>query len=313
MVNAGTSAIAEEEADEQINEALKSYKIADVAAKDIRRALVERSGMLQESSEQKIEFLHNTIKEFLAAERFVNIGTAATIKLLTDRSEDSSWQPVILFALALPRDGSSFGTDLLRSLIHETPLDNPVKGRSYADKAKAARLRAKQFFLLRCFSNTYQINNPDINPTFDRLSKQIFPPRNMSDAEALATCGESIVPYLKYNSRSRAAERAACVRTLGLIGGSQAKTMLGDYLDDRNLSVAAELANHFDDWNQILAVRTYVEKHHRLPGQPWKKCQNRSQIANLTNLTNLTEMYLWGTKVSDISFLAHLSNLKIYI
>jgi Calcineurin-like phosphoesterase/NACHT domain len=307
MVNSGISAITEVEADEQIAKALASYKVTTVRPAAIRRALVERSGMLQESSEQRIEFLHNTLKEFLAAERFVNAGN---VGVLADRAEDAAWQPVILFALALPRDGSSFATELVQEILEKTPLEAPEKGQSKQAKLQAAKIRAKQFFLLRCHTNAYQINDSKITAAFDRLSKQLLPPRNMTDAVALASCGEAIVPYLKYQPKLKASERAACVRTLGLIGDTQAKNLLNDYLNDRALAVVQELVSFIDDWSQILVLKQHVDECGEIVRMPPRRLLR--DLDQLSNLTNLTSLHLRGTQVSDISALANFPNLQIF-
>jgi Leucine-rich repeat (LRR) protein len=325
MVNAGISAITEVEADRQIAKALQSYSSTDVSAKAIRRALVERSGMLQESSEQKIEFLHNTLKEFLAAERFVNIGD---FQILADHADDASWQPVILFAVALPRDGSRFTTNLVRTILQKTSIDAPPKGRSKEARSDNAKIRARQFFLFRCYTNAYQINDPDIQEAFKLLSQQLLPPRNMTDAAALASCGEAIIPYLKNREELKAAERAACVRTLGLIGNEQANNAIKDYLSDTTLSVAQELAVLVNDWSQILVIEQHVNNYGSLPIQipgifqnlnPLKNLTNLTRldlsgrvndISALTNLTNLTYLDLSETQVSEISALANLTSLE---
>lgn len=90
MVLSGESAIAEGEADAQIAEALRSYNLSDIEATRVRRALVERSGLLQESSAQRIEFLHNTLKDFLATERFVNPRLMTNTAALTTRGKSRS-------------------------------------------------------------------------------------------------------------------------------------------------------------------------------------------------------------------------------
>jgi hypothetical protein len=281
--------------------------------------------MLQESSEQRIEFLHNTLKEFLAAERFFNAGN---VGVLADHAEEAAWQPVILFSLALPRDGSSFATDLIRAILEKTTLAAPEKGQSKQAKLQAAKIRAKQFFLLRCYTNAYQINDPNIKGAFDQLSKQLLPPRNITDAIVLASCGEEIVPYLKYQPWLKATEKAACVRTLGLIGDAQANNLLNDYLNNRSLTVVQELVNFVDDWSQILVIKGTVNAYGNIPVRIPRKLLYLTQLSNLTNLTllnlsqtqvsdvsalanltSLTTLYLGRTHVSDISALANLTSL----
>ncbi|PHM09075.1 NACHT domain-containing protein [Nostoc sp. 'Peltigera malacea cyanobiont' DB3992] len=303
MVSSGVSAITEAEADQQIAEVLGSYKHFNIKACDIRRALVERSGILQESSEQRIEFLHNTLKEFLAAERFVNIGD---VQILANNTDEASWQPVILFAVALPRDGSRFATELVRAVLEKTPLNTPSKARSKQDQLEAAKLRSKQFFFLRCYTNAYQLNDPEISQAFAQLSEQLLPPQNLTDATVLASCGEAIIPYLKKQTGWKAAERAACVRTLGLIGDQRARDLLKEFLDDSTLKVAQELVSFVDDWSQISVIRQHVEEDELLPISIPRKLHD---LNSLSKLTNLTSLYLSGTQVSDVSALANLTNL----
>ncbi|MCC5657315.1 leucine-rich repeat domain-containing protein [Nostoc sp. XA010] len=303
MVSSGVSAISEAEADRQITEALESYKLSHINAIAIRQALVERSGILQESSEQRIEFLHNTLKEFLAAERFVNIGD---VQILANNTDEASWQPVILFAVALPRDGSRFATELVRAVLEKTPLNAPSKARSKQDQLEAAKLRSKQFFFLRCYTNAYQLNDPEISQAFTQLSEQLLPPQNLTDATVLASCGEAIIPYLKKQTGWKAAERAACVRTLGLIGDQRARDLLKEFLDDSTVKVAQELVNFVDDWSQISVIRQHVEEDGLLPISIPRKLHD---LNSLSKLTNLTSLYLSGTQVSDVSALANLTNL----
>ena len=325
MVSSGVSAITEAEADQKIAEVLESYKLSNISAAAIRRALVERSGMLQESSEQRIEFLHNTLKEFLAAERFVNIGDVQTLANSTD---EASWQPVILFAVALPRDGSKFATELVRAILEKTPLNAPSKVRKKEAQLEAAKIRSQQFFFLRCYTNSYQLNDSEISQAFTHLSKQLLPPQNMTDAAALASCGEAIIPYLKNQTGLKAAERAACVRTLGLINDQRARDLLKEFLDDSTVKVAQELASFVDDWSQISVIRQHVEEEGLLPISIPRKLHDLNSLSKLTNLkrlifwgmqlsnisalsdlTNLTELHLLYTWVSDISALANLTNL----
>ncbi|MCH8292976.1 leucine-rich repeat domain-containing protein [Candidatus Poribacteria bacterium] len=302
------SAIDEAEADEQIAEALRSYNIPDVDSVAVRRALVERSGMLQESSEQRIEFLHNTLKEFLAAERFANMGE---FRMMADNAAEESWQPVILFAVALPRDGSSFATDLVRVILKQTPLDAPPTGRSKQARENAAKLRSRQFFFFRCYTTAYQLNDSELTTAFDELSQHLLPPRNMTDAEALATCGESVVPYLANREGMNASQRAACVRTLGLIGGSRARTYLETYFEDTTETVRRELANQGENVLTVPSVMRSIEQLGSVPSWAIEKVSDVSPLASLTHLTSLklTSLDLRNTQVSDVSPLASLTNL----
>lgn len=65
--------------------------------RSVRTALVERGGVLREALQGKLDFIHNTIKEYLAAEQFVDNQDAG---LLVAQAFDANWWPVITFAAA---------------------------------------------------------------------------------------------------------------------------------------------------------------------------------------------------------------------
>ncbi len=307
MVISGISSIAELDADAHIAEALSSYSLTDINATAVRQALVERSGMLQESSEQRIEFLHNTLKEFLAAERLLNMGN---VDILAENSTNPAWQPVILFALAFPRDGSRFATDLLRKILERTPLGSTSRGRSTHQRKEAATQRALQFFFFRCYTVTYQCDDLDIAIIFRTLSQQLLPPRSIVDAEALATCGEEVIPYLKNRKGLKAQERAASIRALNLIGSPLAGTFLQTYFDDVSEAVKKELIK------TIFINQTFksegdltIPKSLRSLTELSLNSTKVSDLKLISNLHNLTHLYLWYTQVSDLTPLSNLTSL----
>src|SRR5689334_8041546 len=72
MVEQGISSIGEADVDARIAEAIQQFpNHASASAVEIRHGVVERSGLLRPSGVDRIDFLHNTLKEYLAAERFV--------------------------------------------------------------------------------------------------------------------------------------------------------------------------------------------------------------------------------------------------
>ena len=122
MVNLGECTISHEEIDKQISEELPTYnQLTDrhkINASAIRKAFIERSGILQESSDQKIEFVDSTLKYFLAAQRFVNLGDSQT---LANNCEEDSFKQVIQFAIDLTDLRSKFNMSLAKAIV-----DRPV-------------------------------------------------------------------------------------------------------------------------------------------------------------------------------------------
>ncbi|MGI9418908.1 MAG: hypothetical protein ACR2RA_13840, partial [Geminicoccaceae bacterium] len=285
MVLRGVSAISESEADELIAKGLKSYNLSELNPDRIRQALVERSGMLQESSGQTIEFLHNTLKEYLASERFANQGDVDT---LATNCFEESWQPVILFAIALPREGSSFSAHVVREVLARTSLEEPTKERTKSAKERAATIRSHQFFFFRCCATAYQIDDKEALDAFRQLADQLIPPRNLTDAEAIAACGETVVPYLKRNSGFSAQQQAACVRALGIIGGQLAQRAISEYSSDTRQTVLKELARTLKIPLELPGIQKLVSR--QLGMLPWWLRQQLSNLSGITSLANLRKL-----------------------
>ena len=113
MVVNGKSTVTTEEAEEKVAQALRffpSYSESDAPV--VCRSLIERSGMLRQSRPGHIDFLHNTFKEYLAAERFVEEGNDG---LLAKEALDPAWQPVVLFAVATEKKG--FASQLIEQIL----------------------------------------------------------------------------------------------------------------------------------------------------------------------------------------------------
>jgi predicted NACHT family NTPase len=76
-------------------------------AEAVLRGLIERSGMLrqakpaEEGKPSKIEFIHNTFKEYLAGEWYA---TAERVNRLLGKLDSQSWRRVTLFAVGTDQD-----------------------------------------------------------------------------------------------------------------------------------------------------------------------------------------------------------------
>lgn len=288
MVLNGDSSINEDVASERVGRCLRSLPgaVSDTfAPHDVLDRLVERSGVLRRAKPGSIEFVHNTLKEFLAAERFVeeyNVG------FLADRFFDPAFEPVLLFACS--ERSRTFATELIQKVL--SPFTAPDRDdrerRVFAVRARAAALHL----------------DPDLAEEIRGFEKDLFPPRSMSDAAVLAEIGESVLPYLRYKKRLRAREAAASIRTLRLIGTPKAKAEIRRYLANTTKSAAAELVQALDP----LEVPTVRRELTRPDVYPWVMRrgiaghQTRRRVRDLRLLdgTQAEFLDLLGTSVSDL-------------
>jgi Leucine-rich repeat (LRR) protein len=254
----------------------------------VLRSLIERSGVLREKKAGSIDFLHNTIKEFLSAEMFV---VARDYALLGRRSVDDSWRPVVLFASA-SRD-REFATELVKRILQ------------LADESKDALLARR--LKLAAVSCRYAALHMEAS-VVDHLAaieRDLVPPRNMVDAEALAGSGDNVVPLLRHR-RMPAREAAACVRTLRLIGTEAAKQVLEGYIGDTRQAVVAELGQ------AVNPLRLAALRDSMLQGEPISPRLSRqiTDLAPLTDVENIERLTLRGAPISECGALERMPSLK---
>jgi Leucine-rich repeat (LRR) protein len=322
MVDTGISSIDEDKADSLIGEALNHFPDhAHASAQEMRRAFVERSGILRPSGTDRIDFLHNTLKEYLAAGRFV---AEDTYDLLATRADDDAWQPVILFAAALPTPG--FASNLMRDLLARLPKPRRSKKRlskpGALSRKTSARGRAREFFVVRCRNAAFRLD-PRLVERVTLLAEGLFPPNTISDAEVLAELGEIVVPHLNPKQRAGARQKVACIRALRLIGGPKAKTVLKSFVPGKAKSVLAELIGAAAELKVSLRLAedsldlsfTSVSDLKPLSALIGLHSLNLAatrvkDLLPLGRLKALEDLNLSKTPVQDLSPLAKLKNLR---
>jgi hypothetical protein len=296
MVLNGESSITLERAREKVADALRSLsEQSDKDAEVVCRALVERSGMLRETKPGHIDFIHNTFKEYLAADAFVDSRDAGFIA--KQALEDPVWQRVALFAVATRRKG--FADELIERILQ------PGSGARLWKALGKDPTRGQQLLALRCKAAALFVA-PELEDRLRKIAETLFPPRSMEDAEALATAGDAVVVFLTCKPDLRADEAAACVRALRLIGTRRARAVLEGYRDDKRDSVLSELV-------QALNPLSLPEIQERLLAGRGLPEGVRSQISNLSPLSGLKGLQrldLSGTRVSDLSPLSGLKELQ---
>jgi Leucine-rich repeat (LRR) protein len=167
-----------------------------------------------------------------------------------------------------------------------------------------------------------------------RVAK-LVPPSRMEEAAPLAdAAGEIAVPYLKFRRSHAAPRAAACVRTLGLIGSTEALHAVAEYAADSRMPVLREVvrcAERFDrsSYETVVVPRLNAANIPgdalvsaiRLFGAPAIKGLEAVRVLNFTNcridddlsalrhVPNLEDLDLWQKQVTDLSPLQELRRL----
>ena len=313
MIKNNWSQVALELVDERFERKLKDMPgiVPGISGSGVRRLFVERSGIIREPVVEQIDFTHRTFEEFLAAEAAVD---EMDIGLLIRNADNDQWREVIILATGLAN--RQLREKLIKGLI------------TRGDEEKEHRY---QFHLLAvsCLETSLELSQ-EIKAEVEQRLRLLVPPKNMTDAKALAT-SDLAVTYLARKKSYPASTTAACIRTLALLGGDTALEVLEGYANDSRSTVLNELLrawDYFDRETFARRVLSHTMQYHsflKLSNPPTldginylvsltsleiENCLQISDLSPLAGLTQLTELHLYSSlQVSDLSPLAGLTQL----
>lgn len=281
-------------------------------AADVLTALIERSGMLRPVGDDHVEFLHNTLKEYLAA-GIVDDGV--DWKVLADHADDAAWQPVILFALS--RAGAPFNSGLVNELLERAhTARGGLTGKRNMTKAERAALTAvkqKEFFLVRCRAVAKRLAT-DVSAKIDRIARNFLPPATMLETEALAQVGPRILLYSSKNLSNpswwRHQNAAVCVRSLRLlrrIGGPQARSI---FLEIKKLpSGSPQLTAEWFMSCSEFSPMAEMEWPFDVESEIYLSSSAIRDLTPIRGMNKIEDLYIGGTKIDNLSPIRHMSTL----
>jgi len=201
---------------------------------EIFRVLLVRSGVLGETGEGRVEFIHPTFQEYLGAREAM---TRHEVDLLVERADRPAWHEVVVLAAghANPRDRN----ELLDGLLE----------RSRRDIDHRYQL---QLLAVACLETSAEVPSR-LQKELERCVRELVPPKTDADVAALASAGElAIAPLTEYRAANpHASDRvtATCIRTLARIGSERAQGALQQFTDDRRIPVIRELVRSWSSFD----------------------------------------------------------------
>lgn len=287
----------EAKADERLEKSLRSMgdSAAGITGIQMRRLFVERSGILRQPEPGHIDFPHRTFQEYLAAHAAVVEGCVGE---LIENAHRDQWREVVILAAGLASEAEA--EQLVLGVINR------------GDTAKRHKAR---FFLLAVACSELAVRFPEGSQAqkvvTDRI-KEILPPKKIRDAKELAAAGDVVVPFLEYNSYWTLPQRAACVRTLVLIGSEVAYAKLVKYRQTDSHAVWTQILSaihHTPNPDELLHAFEHDTCQSELISFWWSGSDTR-ELSALAGLTTLRMLHLGGTPVSDVPALAGLTRLQ---
>jgi len=293
-------------------------------ARIVLDALIERSGMLREARPGAVDFIHNTFKEYLAGDL---LAQQREDGFLATKVLDPNWKNILVFSAACGE--STFVKNLATKILGEQPALTEPNTKKKTRKSSQLSTEQRQRVLMAIrLRSVAQFLDKGLEARIESLQNAILPPRTMSDAEALASAGNAIVTYMKYQPSQSARCLAACVRTLRLINTPAARAILKEYLAETKMTVLEELAQATNPL-ELKWVQDNILRGESVPDafktqisdlSPLKELRGLqllnlagSQVTDLSplaELRGLQSLYLTGTQVTDLSPLAELKSLR---
>lgn len=185
--------------------------------------LVQRSGVIREPVPGRIDFLHRTIQEYLAAREAAD---NADIDPLIARAHLDQWRETIVMTVG--HANAPLRRELLEGLLQ----------RAAAEPRYSHRLR---MLAVACLETTPDLP-VDLRHRMEECLERFIPPRNVTEARPLSMAGEEITRRLPDSLADLSTgEAVATVRAAWMINGPAALDKLARYAVDARVRVQDEL------------------------------------------------------------------------
>ncbi|MBB5958752.1 hypothetical protein FHS29_005361 [Saccharothrix tamanrassetensis] len=186
--------------------------------------LLERSGVLREPVPGRVDFVHRTFLEYLAADEAIQQHHVDT--LIAHAHLDTWWETVVM---ACGHATAKQASDLLTGIV---------------DRSENEPTRARHLRLLAaaCLETVRDIA-PEVSTRVDTMvERKLVPPRSLPETGSLVAIGHRVLRYLPRSLEGLSEAKAvATVRAAALTGTVDALPLLAGYARDPRSAVHVEL------------------------------------------------------------------------
>jgi hypothetical protein len=202
----------------------ETLQLLSVDPEALLNNLLERSGLLREPIPGRIDFVHRTFLEYLAAEEAAE---EDHIELLVQRAHESNWQEIIV--LAAGHANSPLRRELLAGLLNRVRGPNDRSPNYF------------QLLIVRCLETVTAVPE-DLLGEIEECVANILPPKNPEHLSALAAGGDAVLHRLPSDLLNlNPFESDLTIHLVSLINGPEALQLLASYSEDQRVEVQREL------------------------------------------------------------------------
>lgn len=274
-----------------LQQRIQAMPRVDADPETVLTHLLERSGVIRRPAADRIDFVHRTFQEFLAAREAVDRNS---IDLLVSRAHSDMWWETVLMACAQASHHQRGA--LLTGLLNR------------AERSRARVRRQLQLLATACLETAVEAP-PEVIRRVEETVRALLPPRGIRESRSLATVGGPLLPHLpKSLADLSPAQAAATVRTVTLINGPEAIPVLARYAPDPRSEVQQEINN---SWQYFDAAEYATGVLRHAPLTEMLRIRRQTELDQLPLLTHARAVDVWdSTGVDDLTFATQLPRLE---
>ncbi|MGH3801347.1 MAG: NACHT domain-containing protein, partial [Pseudonocardiaceae bacterium] len=209
---------------DMVRRAVDRMPNVEYSAQDVLEHLLDRSGVIREPVLGRVDFVHRTFQEYLAAKEAVE--DQAVDALVTRAHLDQWWETIVM------------------AVGHATPERRAVLLGGVLDRADAEPKHCRRLRLLAAAClDTAQMVAPEVTSRVEAAVAELVPPRGQNETRSLALAGGRVLRRLPSTLDGLSdASAAASVKTAALVGGPEALRLLAQWAPDPRSEVQRALA-----------------------------------------------------------------------
>jgi hypothetical protein len=295
---AGRSELSRKDAVEHISRALKNMPNVSAPAETVLTYLLERSGAIREPLSGRIDFVHRTFQEYLAAKECAEDHLIDTVVSLAHKDQ---WRETIVMTA-----GHATGP-------RREELMDGILSRARQEPRHARRLK---LLAAACLETVHTMPSR-ITEEIDEALSELLPPRVQREARSIAMAGSRALDLLPNSLGGLPpAAASACVWTAAFINGPAALGKLTSFSSDPRWEVQASL---LDVWKFFDAGEFADKVLAEAPLMRWEGGAGSAYVGSiehlplLTRLKNLKSVDLRlapGEELNDYSVLRNVPYLR---
>ncbi|WP_314178322.1 NACHT domain-containing protein [Streptomyces winkii] len=200
---------------------------------ELLRHLLDRSGVLREPAEGRVDFVHRTFQDALGAKAAVEEGD---FPLLLDNAHKDQWEDVIRMAVAYARPMER--ARLLRGLVAQVPDEETAQGGTAGRGSGGVR---NLLLAAACLEHATDLH-PQVREEVTARTSRLFPPRSMAAARHVADVGGPMLLGLLPGPEGLTDAEATCaVVAASRTGTEAALPVLARFRGHRSLDLRRQL------------------------------------------------------------------------